>query len=224
MLLEPRTTWSLVRISPDDVTMSPVPAALPPPARVVLMLTIAGVTLAATADALRLPFEDPPGWGWIGASDGVVTAAERGASITRARLHPMPAPADAAMTPTSTTAAAARCQKDGAGGAGGAGGIHVGGATGSGCRVDDSKGAGAGSDGVGFSSVMSAIRMAGKPLRNLAGCLEMPEKQETTRPYEALSTSVAKSGSDWPPLTRSRPHTKRPSIDRQNPYLVVVAS
>src|SRR5450631_381605 len=43
-------TWLLVRTSPVDVITMPVPAAPPPPLRVTLMLTIPGVTLAATPE------------------------------------------------------------------------------------------------------------------------------------------------------------------------------
>src|ERR1019366_4519571 len=43
-------TWLLVSTSPVEVITMPVPAAPPPPLRVTLMLTIPGVTLAATPD------------------------------------------------------------------------------------------------------------------------------------------------------------------------------
>jgi hypothetical protein len=61
MLVDPRTTWSLVRTSPEELTIKPVPAAAPPVASFVLMLTMAGVTFAATAEALNVPVEEPPG-------------------------------------------------------------------------------------------------------------------------------------------------------------------
>jgi hypothetical protein len=54
MLVDPVTTWLLVRISPDEETIMPVPAAWPLPS-VVLMSTIAGSTFAAIALALVLP-------------------------------------------------------------------------------------------------------------------------------------------------------------------------
>src|SRR5205809_535545 len=57
MLLDPMTTWSLVRISPVELMIMPVPAALPLP-RVVLTLTMAGLTLAATASVVAsVPFD-----------------------------------------------------------------------------------------------------------------------------------------------------------------------
>ena len=52
MLVAPSTTWLLVRTSPDEVRIMPVPAACPVPWAVlttVLMSTMAGSTLLAIA-------------------------------------------------------------------------------------------------------------------------------------------------------------------------------
>ena len=55
-------TWLLVSTSPDEETIIPVPAASPP-ASAVLMFTMTGLTLLASAATLRplaLPVEPPP--------------------------------------------------------------------------------------------------------------------------------------------------------------------
>src|SRR5216117_3199004 len=62
MLLDPATTWLLVRISPVELTIMPVPAAWPLP-RVVLMSTIAGRTLFAIASVPALPLLEVLGLG-----------------------------------------------------------------------------------------------------------------------------------------------------------------
>src|SRR5438094_8531590 len=62
MLLDPATTWLLVRISPVELTIMPVPAAWPLP-RVVLMSTIAGRTLFAIASVPALPLLEGLGLG-----------------------------------------------------------------------------------------------------------------------------------------------------------------
>src|SRR2546421_12345305 len=71
MLVEPLITWLLVRISPVELTIMPVPAAALEP-MVVLMSTIAGSTLAATAAALLLPLPLPVAGagGWVGGGGG----------------------------------------------------------------------------------------------------------------------------------------------------------
>src|SRR5437763_14814596 len=55
MLVASAMTWLLVRISPDEPMIIPLPAARPLPASVVSMFTIAGSTLAAIALASSEP-------------------------------------------------------------------------------------------------------------------------------------------------------------------------
>src|ERR1700694_5754280 len=78
MLVDPSTTWLLVRTSPEEVMIIPVPAAAPEPVLVwmtVLMSTIAGSTLAAIACALSVPF-------WLGDGlTGEIGAVEVGGSL-----------------------------------------------------------------------------------------------------------------------------------------------
>src|SRR6267143_3686920 len=146
MLVEPLTTWLLVRISPVELISIPVPAAAPLP-RTVLMSTTAGLTLAAMAAVVLLGAVPVPGVTcWIGASGEVVAWATGRLLITRARLHPIPAPAAAATTAMSTMKAAIRVQIEA--GRGGGAGIHGGG------------GAGA-SDVGGESKAWSGALMAG---------------------------------------------------------------
>src|SRR5438270_7350332 len=128
MLVEPVTTWLLVRISPVGLMIMPVPAAWPLP-RVVSMSTIAGTTLAEIASVV---VELPPlpageaGVTWvIGCSGWEVDCATPCGELTaRARLQPMPAPAATATTATSTTKAAIRFQSVSGAGAGAGGGVH----------------------------------------------------------------------------------------------------
>src|SRR2546423_14760037 len=103
MLVEPKTTWLLVRISPVGLMSMPVPAAWLEPT-VVLMSTIAGLTLAAIAALVALD-EPVPGVtgvigevGVIGEGVCVVDCAIWCVLTARARLHPVPAPAAAATT------------------------------------------------------------------------------------------------------------------------------
>src|SRR5690242_14915148 len=80
------------------------------------MSTMAGSTLAATADELRLP--PPFGCGLIACAAGVgctLFCATCLPSMARARLKPIPTPAAVATTAASTRPAASRCQKDGDG-------------------------------------------------------------------------------------------------------------
>src|SRR5690242_18498709 len=127
MLVEPVTTWLLVRISPVELMIIPVPAALLDP-MTVLMSTMAGSTFAAIASAV-VPPDDGLVLGVAGvigdSAGGVVAEATGRLLTTRARLQPMPAPATAATTAISTTKAAMRCQTE-VGGGGGAG-AHAGG-------------------------------------------------------------------------------------------------
>src|SRR5260370_37897350 len=78
MLVEPSTTWLLVRTAQDEVMIIPVPAAAPEPLEVwmtVLMSTIAGSTMAAMACALSVPF-------WLGDGlTGEIGAVEVGGSL-----------------------------------------------------------------------------------------------------------------------------------------------
>src|SRR5438093_13609790 len=93
MLLDPLTTWWLVRISPVELMIMPVPAAWPLPS-VVLTLTMAGLTLAATASVVASVLFDEPGLGvicvigdWVA---GAVACAVGCEPLTaRARLPPM---------------------------------------------------------------------------------------------------------------------------------------
>src|ERR1700756_4425630 len=97
MVVEPVTTWLLVRISPVELMIMPVPAAWPLP-RVVLMSTIAGSTFAAIALTL-VPPEPVLGVAALIGDSGVVALADSRVGLTaRARLQPMPAPAAAATT------------------------------------------------------------------------------------------------------------------------------
>src|SRR2546430_5891109 len=109
MLVEPLTTWLLVRISPVELTIMPVPAAALEP-MVVLMSTIAGSTLAATAAALLLPLPLPVA-GPAGRVGGALGGARPGwvGFVARAGPKPMPAPAAAAPTPIPATQAATLC-------------------------------------------------------------------------------------------------------------------
>src|SRR5690348_2926355 len=109
MLFDPVTTWLLVRISPVELMIIPVPAAWPLPS-VVLMSTMAGITFAAAAssDPLLDGLADGDAC-VIGDSGCVVVCCCCVAWATgceplsaRARLHPMPAPAPAATTAMST--------------------------------------------------------------------------------------------------------------------------
>ena len=77
IVVEFSTTWLLVRTSPDELMIIPVPAAAPPDASVVLMSTIAGSILAAMADALALPPVDPGVCAVIGFSGCVAVDAVR---------------------------------------------------------------------------------------------------------------------------------------------------
>src|SRR2546423_120894 len=67
MLVAPSTTWLLVRISPVEVRMIPVPAAWPDPravTKVVLMSTTDGATWVAMAAALTVaPAAAEGAWG-----------------------------------------------------------------------------------------------------------------------------------------------------------------
>src|SRR5205809_4906263 len=129
MVLDPLTTWGLVRISPVELMIMPVPAAWPLPS-VVLTLTMAGLTLAATASVVASVLFDEPGLGvtcvigdWVG---GAVACAVGCEPLTaRARLQPMPAPPAAATTAMSTRKAATRGHIDSARPVVG-GGVHVG--------------------------------------------------------------------------------------------------
>src|SRR5919201_4526454 len=127
MLDEPVTTWLLVMISPVGLMSMPVPEAWPLPS-VVLMSTIAGITRAAIALALVLPFDEPvPGVTWvIGDSGWLVAWPTWWPLIVRARVNPMPAPAAAATMAIRTRNAATRLQKLSRAGGGG-GGAHTGG-------------------------------------------------------------------------------------------------
>src|SRR5437588_1604264 len=126
MLVDWLTTWLLVRISPVELMIMPVPAAWLVPT-VVLMSTIAGSTLAAIALAVPLPADGvvPGVAAWMGVSGVVVAWATGRLLTTRARLQPIPAPATAATTAMSTTKAAMRCHTEVGGGGGAA--IHGGG-------------------------------------------------------------------------------------------------
>src|SRR5436305_1397663 len=108
MLVDPVTTWLLVRISPVGLMSMPEPAAWLDPSTV-LMSTIAGLTLAAIAAAS--PLDEPvPG---VAGVIGVVGVMGEGVCVVdwaiwcevtaRARLHPIPAPAAAATTAIRTT-------------------------------------------------------------------------------------------------------------------------
>src|SRR6202521_1643914 len=132
MLVEPSTTWLLVRTSPLEVRIMPVPAAVPEPVTV-LMSTTAGSTLAAIACAFRLPVLGAAGWigacVWIGTSaTGAVTAGEAiGVDDLSARARPQPTPtplppAAMAATTKATTIQRQTCGAPEVGGAGGAGG------------------------------------------------------------------------------------------------------
>src|SRR2546429_8036829 len=122
MLVEPLTTWLLVRISPVELMSMPVPAAAPLP-RTVLMSTMAGLTLAAIASVVLLGEVLVPGVTcWIDASGEVVAWATGRLLTARARPHPIPAPAAAATTAMSTMNAAIRFQIEA--GRGGGAGIH----------------------------------------------------------------------------------------------------
>src|SRR5439155_1324810 len=82
-----------------ELMSMPVPAAWPLPS-VVLISTIAGITLAATASVLAL-LDEPPGLGVtcvIGDSGCAVDCATLRLFTARARLHPIPAPAAAATS------------------------------------------------------------------------------------------------------------------------------
>ena len=168
----------------------PVPAACPLPT-VVLMSTIAGLTLAAMASVVELLEPVLGATAWIGDWGCVACAAWRGLTA-RARLQPMPAPATAATTAIRTAKAATRVQIEPLA-AGGGGGIHAGG----GPRVPADGGARkVGSDGVGtgcsggpcsfgfsvdidvppvtpFSGVLS-IRLPVQPVRRIDGSLAFP--------------------------------------------------
>src|SRR5882762_7094910 len=125
MLVEPLTTWLLVRISPVELMSMPVPAAAPLPSTV-LMSTMAGLTLAAIASVVLLgEVLVPAVTCWIGASGEVVACATGRLLTARARPHPIPAPAAAATTAMSTMNAAIRFQIEA--GRGGGAGIHWGG-------------------------------------------------------------------------------------------------
>src|ERR1700751_1401234 len=126
MLVDPVTTWFLVRISPVELMIMPVPAAWPLPS-VVLMSTIAGSTLAAIALTLELP-EPVPGVAALIGDSGVVAFADWWDGLTaRPRLPPMPPPAAAATTAISTMKAAILFQNEPGCGGGGVG-AHGGGA------------------------------------------------------------------------------------------------
>src|SRR5215470_8182359 len=98
MVVEPVTTWLLVRISPVELMIMPVPAAALVPT-VVLTSTIAGSTRAAIASRLERPAEGAV----VGETAAMGASGELDAEfrtvpglITLARLHPTPAPAAAA--------------------------------------------------------------------------------------------------------------------------------
>src|SRR5690242_7072581 len=141
MLVEPVTTWLLVRISPVGLMIMPVPAAWPLPS-MVSMLTIAGTTFAAIASTVVAPpLVDVPGVTWVIGDSGTECsvcddcAAWRCVLTARARLQPIPAPAAAATTATRTTKAAIRFHNESEGtGAGVAvgGGAHAGACAGDG--------------------------------------------------------------------------------------------
>src|SRR5438270_13200547 len=101
----------------------PVPAACPLPT-VVLMSTIAGLTLAAMASVVELLEPVLGATAWIGDWGCVACAAWRGLTA-RATLQPMPAPATAATPAFRTAKAATRVQIEPLAAAG-AGGHHAG--------------------------------------------------------------------------------------------------
>src|ERR1700687_4417169 len=132
MLVEPSTTWLLVRTSPLEVRIMPVPAAVPDPVTV-LMSTTAGSTLAAIAWAFRLPELGATGWsgawGWLGtsATGAVATGEAVGGDDLLARARPQPTPtplppAAMAATTKATTIQRQTCGAPEVGGSGGAGG------------------------------------------------------------------------------------------------------
>src|SRR5713101_7579926 len=96
MLDEPVTTWLLVRISPVELMIMPVPAAWPLPS-VVLMSTIAGMTFAAAASS-EPPLEElGEGVTCVIGDSGLVVGCCDACAVwcvllltARARLHPMP--------------------------------------------------------------------------------------------------------------------------------------
>src|SRR5436309_1918114 len=154
MLVEPLTTWLLVRISPFEPMIMPEPAASPEPT-MVLMSTIAGLILVAMASVL-LDWPPVPGVTWVmGELGDVVCWATWWEVTARARPQPMPAPTPAATIAIRTTTAAIWPQIEVAGGAGGGGaGAHTGAApvVSGGSSVGSSCGAGCsgppGSEGV----------------------------------------------------------------------------
>src|SRR5712691_666893 len=133
MLIDWSTTWLLVRTSPDEVTIIPVPDAAPVEVAVwttVLMSTRAGSTLAAIACALMVPL-------WL--VDGVtaeIGAVELDGSVLcgalavgvwldecryRAIVRPMPTPkAPASMVAAMVPAASQRPHVGRGAGTGGA--------------------------------------------------------------------------------------------------------
>src|SRR6185312_9809755 len=162
MLVDPLTTWLLVRIWPSEVTMRPVPAAAPEPLAVwtrVSMITTAGSTLAASASRLSRPLEgfELGCTGVIGACDGsglglvvpgvaegcAMTCASREPAMERASVKPMAVPATPAMIAQVRMTATIHfqgCAPPEAGGAGVYGGGVVGGGVHQACGAGGSAG------------------------------------------------------------------------------------
>src|SRR5207245_3105251 len=188
MLVEPLTTWLLVRISPVELMSMPWPAAAPLPSTV-LMSTMAGLTLAAIAFVVLLGEVLVPGVTcWMGASGEVVAWATGRLLTARARLHPIPAPAAAATTAMSTMNAAIRFQIEA--GRGGGAGIHSGGgpiASGVGGESEAwSDGVGAGCSGSrGFSSDIDLS--SGNSLERCFVLQVAPASCEVTRRFLSVS-------------------------------------
>src|ERR1700737_677040 len=102
MLVAPATTWLLVRTSPEEVSTMPVPAAVPPwyPSTV-LMSTMPGLTLAATACAWEEMADPAPAA--VPASGMVAGAATVGDAVGPERkwaARPTPRTADTNIATT----------------------------------------------------------------------------------------------------------------------------
>ena len=115
MLVSPSMTWLLVSTSPVEVITMPVPAALPP-LKVMLTLTMPGVTLAATADVSGLPVdglvaalppllpESPlprPGLGRLGKVVAMLDDGEE--DVSRPTATPTPMPTTKRLTSAAAT-------------------------------------------------------------------------------------------------------------------------